>query len=67
MKKNIEDNDFLKYVLFTEETTFILGVVCLHTTYTLNENPHVVQQSHRQHRFSVNVWASISGNNVVGP
>ena len=56
-------------MLFTDEAIFTRGDVFY--TYNLhkwqNENPHIVYQSHHQYRFSVNVWAGIIGNNLVGP
>lgn len=32
-----------------------------------NENPYVTRQDAYQHRFSVNVWADILNNNLIGP
>ena len=54
MNKNIEDNDFLKYVLFTDDVTFTHGSAFnTHNLHMLqNENPHVV---------------GIIGNNLVEP
>ena len=67
MNKNIEDNDFPKYVFFTDEATFSRGGVF--DTHNLHmwqdETTHVVHQSHHQHRFSVIVQAGIIGNNLV--
>ena len=54
MNKNIDDNDFPKYVLFKHNSHM-----------WQNENPHVVHQTHHQHRFSVNVRAGIIDNNLV--
>ena len=70
MNKNIDDNDFPKYVLFTAKGTFTRGGVF--NTHNLhmrqNENPHVVHQSHHhEHRFSVNVLAGIIGSDLAGP
>ena len=69
VNKNIEDIDFLKYVLFTDETTINRGGAF--NTHNLqmsqNENPQVVHQSHHQHRFSVYSWVGIIGNNFVSP
>lgn len=31
------------------------------------ENPHVWRESAHQYRFSVNVWAGIHGNDIIGP
>ena len=57
MNKNIEDNDFPQYALFSKEANFTHGgVFCAHNLHMWrNENPHVVHQSHHHHRFSVNV------------
>lgn len=66
MNKNIE---FPKYVLFTDEATFTRGGVFNTHNFHMwqKEDPHVVHQSNYQHRYSVNVWAGIVGNNLVGP
>ena len=31
------------------------------------ENPHAIRQSHSQHKFSINVWAGIINNKLIGP
>lgn len=69
LNKYQEDNEFPKYVLFTDESTFTRsGIVNTHNFHMWqNENPHIVRQSNYQHRFSVNVWAGIISNNLVGP
>ena len=68
MNKNIDDNDFPKYVLFTAEDTSTRGGAFNTRNLRMwqNGNPHVVHQSHHQQRFSGNVWAGIIGNNLVG-
>ena len=32
-----------------------------------SENPHAIVQSRHQYRFSINVWAGIVGNHLIGP
>jgi hypothetical protein len=32
-----------------------------------DENPHAIHSARHQQQFSVNVWASIVGDNLIGP
>jgi len=31
------------------------------------DNPHVTVESNYQHRFSVNVWCGVTGDQLIGP
>lgn len=66
----ITDNpDFLKNVLFTDECSFNQeGMFNSKNSHVwAQENPNEVTFRGFQHRFSINVWAGILGDNVVGP
>lgn len=56
-------------ILWTDECTFVRkGLFNCHNQHLwMHENPHSAYMSHFQHRFSVNVWAGVIGNSVVGP
>ena len=56
-------------VLFTDEFTFTRnGILNLRNMHVwADENPHAqVVQSH-QHRFSINIWAGIIADHIIGP
>jgi hypothetical protein len=42
----------------------VLPTLCSHSW--AQENPHEVTQCHFQHRFSVNMWCGVLGNNLIG-
>ncbi|CAH2083514.1 unnamed protein product [Euphydryas editha] len=58
-----------KNILFTDEATFTkLGVFNVHNEHWWNHsNPYVTRQDAYQHRFSVNVWAGVLNNCLLGP
>jgi len=60
---------FSKYILFSDECTFHNdGNVNRHNLhYWATENPHWVLQAHSQVKWSVNVWAGILGDHIIGP
>ncbi|KAK4319067.1 hypothetical protein Pmani_009961 [Petrolisthes manimaculis] len=58
-----------KYVLYTDEAIFTR---CGYRNtrndhYWLKEIPKKTAESHFQHRFSVNVWCGIVGDQLIGP
>jgi Transposase. len=61
--------EFISSILFTDEATFTRdGLLNLHNAHAWSdENPHATIDSHHQHRFSVNVWAGIIGDYLLGP
>lgn len=63
------DEQFLQRVLFTDEATFTrAGLFNTHNMHSWEEeNPHEVHRFRFQHRFSVNVWAGIVGDCLIGP
>lgn len=65
----IHDPLLIKRICFTDEATFRLNgeVNKQNYRYWAKENPHWYRESHTQYRQSVNVWAGIVGNKVIGP
>ena len=64
-----EENRFLKNIVFSDESTFMLnGTVNRHNCrYWSDENPHWMRETHTQYPEKVNVWAGIFGNRIIGP
>lgn len=58
-----------KNILFTDEATFTrLGIFNVHNEHWWSHsNPYVTRQDAYQHRFSVNVWAGVLNNCLLGP
>ncbi|KAJ4439355.1 hypothetical protein ANN_07477 [Periplaneta americana] len=61
--------NFPALVLFTDEAQFTRdGIINFHYQHVwAYENPHATVPSHHQVRFSLNMWASIIGDRLVGP
>ncbi|CAG9792705.1 unnamed protein product [Diatraea saccharalis] len=61
--------NFLKKILWTDEATFTRSGYVNHRNehLWLHENPYAVRESTFQHQFSVNVWAGMIGNILIGP
>lgn len=61
--------DFPNLVLFSDEATFTReGVFNSHNSHCwAHTNPHMIRQHAHQTQFSVNVWAGIIGNHLIGP
>jgi len=64
-----ENYYFSKRILFSDECVFHNnGNVNRHNLhYWATENPHWMLQAHTQVRWSVNVWAGILGDHIIGP
>lgn len=63
------DPNFLKRIMWTDEATFTRSG---YTNYRnehlwLQENPHAIRPSSFQHKFSVNVWAGMIDDILIGP
>ena len=67
--KQEEHELFADRILFTDEAFFCReGVFNIHNSHHWQvNNPHVIYPHSHQHRFSVNVWAGIVGDNLIGP
>lgn len=63
------DPFFFDRVLFSDEAKFDnMGGVNLHNAhYYAEQNPHWQRDHRTQRRWSINVWAAIIGDHVVGP
>jgi hypothetical protein len=55
-------------VLFTDEAMFTRdGVFNYHNEHVgARQNPHATRESHFQRKFSLNVWAGIVGDTLLG-
>ncbi|XP_020295795.1 uncharacterized protein LOC109860838 [Pseudomyrmex gracilis] len=64
-----ENNNLLNLIVFSDKATFELnGNVNRHNCrYWSNVNPHWMRDNHTQYHQKLNVWAGISGNNIIGP
>ena len=69
LRKQEEHKLFADRILFTDEAFFCRdGVFNIHNSHNwVVNNPHVIYPHSHQHRFSVNVWAGIVGDNLIGP
>lgn len=69
MLRDLQDADFLQSIIWTDEAQFTRdGVTNFHNLHEWNtENPHNKKPTAFQIRFSVNVWAGIRGNVLIGP
>ena len=63
------NRNFMSSILFTDEATFTRGgIINLHNNHIWDlQNPHAMVEVNNQHRFSLNVWAGIIGDRLVGP
>lgn len=69
LQKDIVQPNFLENVLFTDESSFTReGIFNSRNTHVWALlNPHEITVRGYQHRFSVNIWAGILGDRVIGP
>jgi len=69
LQQDIIQPNFLENVLFTDESSFTReGIFNSRNSHVWAlDNPHEVKVRGYQHRFSLNVWAGILGNRVIGP
>lgn len=60
---------FISNILFTDEASFTRnGINNFHNRHVwAEENPHAIQSSDNQHRFSLNVWGGIFKDKLFGP
>lgn len=61
--------DFLTHVLFTDEASFTReGIVNIHNSHVWDfVNPKATRVFHNQRRFTINVWAGIVHDHLIGP
>lgn len=67
--KDISHMGFISQILWTDESQFTRdGCFNFHNEHTwARENPHRTRANSSQYKFSVNVWAGIISNYIVGP
>jgi len=67
VEKDSADSDFLKKILWTDESTFNQeGITNFHNLHHYaRENPHAKMQKKHQVRFSLNVWAGVIGKLIT--
>lgn len=61
--------EFLNHILWTDEATFTRAGFTNHRNAHIwaVENPHVMWPTTFQHQFSINVWAGIIDDLIIGP
>lgn len=69
LHQSADNPAFCSTVLFTDEASFTRrGVFNFHNEHVwAYVNPHVVRETHFQHEFSLNIWAGIVGDMLIGP
>ncbi|GFV90698.1 uncharacterized protein TNCV_2224141 [Trichonephila clavipes] len=69
LQQTSENQTFPANALFTDEATFMRsGMFKMHNSHLWDHvNPHGTITHAYQERFSINVWAGIVHNNLVGP
>jgi Transposase. len=69
LQKTAQNPNFTSKILFTDEATFSRdAIINFHNNHFWNyENPHVIGERGFQQQFSVNVWAGVIGDHVIGP
>lgn len=69
LEKLAEDPLFKSKILFTDEANFSRNSIRnFHNNHVwAEENPHAITEAHHQEQFSVNVWAGIVGDFLIGP
>lgn len=69
LRKNARNVSFVNAILSTDEASFNRnGITNHHNDHIWSEeNPNAKRESHFQRNFSVNVWAGIVDNHLIGP
>lgn len=71
LEKIREDPHFLENIVWTDESLFCRNSMwnrrVVHHWAPKIRNPHVGRELSHQTRWSVNVWAAIRGNDIIGP
>jgi hypothetical protein len=69
LAKCVVNPRFVANILFTDKAGFTRdGIVNFHNTHVwVDDNPHTTVASRHQHRFSINVWVGIVGDEILGP
>lgn len=65
----LNNRNFLKYILYTDEATFTTNGVVTSQNIRMwsDQNPHWIVQCKRQYSQKVNVWCGILNERIIGP
>ena len=69
LRKVEENPDFPRIILASDEAGFTRrGIFNYHNVHVwADENPHAIRQTRFQQEFSINLWAGIVNNYLIGP
>lgn len=69
LERQFASNNFITNIFWTDESQFTRdGITNFHNLHVWAEsNPHPKKETSFQHRFSVNLWAGVLGNRLIGP
>ncbi|XP_044260986.1 uncharacterized protein LOC123008968 [Tribolium madens] len=69
LRQHADNPNFLDRVIFTVESCFTRDGVFSSRNYHVwaGENPNATRPRAFQHRFSINLWAGILGDRIIGP
>jgi len=69
LEQCVRHPQFLWKLLFTDEAMFTWdGIFYFHNMHIwIHANPHAILEARHQNTFSINVWAGIVGDRVIGP
>ncbi|OXU21035.1 hypothetical protein TSAR_002688 [Trichomalopsis sarcophagae] len=69
IKEYERDAEFLNSILWTDKATYVRTEMAnAHNEhYWADENPHLARKDYFQKRLSINVWAGIIGDELIGP
>ncbi|OXU22739.1 hypothetical protein TSAR_012347 [Trichomalopsis sarcophagae] len=69
VEEHERDPNFLDQILWTDESTHVrTGMVNPHNEHHwAHQNSFLAREDRFQHKFSINMWAELFGNRVVGP
>jgi hypothetical protein len=66
VQQDLTDPNFLSRVPVTDEAYFTRNFI-LNSHNMFDENLHSVQETRFQHQFTINIWAEVIGDLVMGP
>lgn len=69
LEKVVHNPLFSSDIMWTDESTFTRNGIWnrQNLRYWSRQNPYQFHESSHQYRFSLNVWAGIYGNQIIGP
>lgn len=69
LQKIVEERDFIKHIIWSDESLFTRNGMWNRRNEHVyaEENPFAYRFSGHQYRWSVNVWAAIHGETIIGP